>query len=722
MASVIPQYDQRTSVGGATTNLATPTPVSIGPGLQALATGAQSVADAQRLVNQRRVAVEVSNNLASLRERTARRFEEAQGAAALDAKDFTDQLLRDFDADAHETAKASTAGAARELVRAQARDIRVDLAQRAIRFEADTRSAHRIDQFSQGVNTAAAAVERMPDTWRAVGAEQLLALDAMQLDPTRRLQLGRSMDSTIREAAARGIAKLAPESVLAKIDAGSDELLDGLSPESRARIKNEARNGMVQNGASTVLSAYETGGASAGLARQAEVLKAIPQDLRDEARTAINSQLNALRAQQREQYAQDLATVETAISTDTAGEATRRQVQLLWNVGALTPADFASYEARIAAVNDKRDADSKALAAVSSILSAGMPVDPGNEQQMRGLDAAFRRESEGAVVGDPRFQAAAATYAGLARVLPASADSWLSSAARSPSAQVAGSAAQFFGLLQDRASEAAAKVDADTKSMLGLMASMVKAGTSPQAAFEAARANVFDTRRDVVDLRRQALGAKDAREGTAAALKKNVNKDFDGWLSRQPAVPDALAADFEGGVAAYYQKTGNLQVARQLAWADVRRVWGRSEVNGKPELLAYAPEAMHPGMTPEIIRSDLRKVLRPLEVDADKVRLVQSPETAHSAGMRWSLVTKDKYGADEVVLGKDGAPLRYVLPMQDVIDKAWTEMAESNAAKVLSDATSIEAAKGSRAKSEATARRMVEQARKGVLPRRGGLD
>jgi hypothetical protein len=135
-------------------------------------------------------------------------------------------------------------------------------------------------------------------------------------------------------------------------------------------------------------------------------------------------------------------------------------------------------------------------------------------------------------------------------------------------------------------------------------------------------------------------------------------------------VPALLQGQFDELTRSYYNETGgNLGQARQLAAQDVRRTWGVSEVNGQREIMQYAPESMFPGLTVDAVRNDLAATVQAngaafQDVDPSKVHLTATDRTARTGGLDWGLMMPDQFGAYEPVVGKDGNPLVYRLPVQ----------------------------------------------------------
>ena len=201
---------------------------------------------------------------------------------------------------------------------------------------------------------------------------------------------------------------------------------------------------------------------------------------------------------------------------------------------------------------------------------------------------------------------------------------------------------------------------------------MIEAGAAPEKAFETARANVFETRRDVLELRIDAY--REHAKGNDAALGDLIDRDFDTAWTAQPEASVFLKADFDRQSAAYFAKTGDIGLARDLAWKDLRRVYGTTEVNGSPMLSAFPVE--HFGITPEDVRRDVDAFLKSTgqKVNAEDVlvvpdgltlRAVNDALTGKPVMPSYRLVTK----SGDLVLGPDGVPQRFTLPGGEELTK-----------------------------------------------------
>jgi hypothetical protein len=208
--------------------------------------------------------------------------------------------------------------------------------------------------------------------------------------------------------------------------------------------------------------------------------------------------------------------------------------------------------------------------------------------------------------------------------------------------------------------------------MVSTIANAVKAGTTPADAVALARRNASLPQPELDVLKEQWRDSK-AQVGQPSALSSILKSDPNfkpGWFTGLPQTPPLMQGEFDDLTRKYYDQTaGNLGQARQLAAQDLKRTWGVSEVNGQREVMQYAPESMFPGLTAGMVRNDLAATVQAngaafQNVDSSTVHLTATDRTARTGGLDWALMQPDKFGAYEPIVGKDGNPLIYRLPVQ----------------------------------------------------------
>ena len=101
-----------------------------------------------------------------------------------------------------------------------------------------------------------------------------------------------------------------------------------------------------------------------------------------------------------------------------------------------------------------------------------------------------------------------------------------------------------------------------------------------------------------------------------------------------PSTPSSLAASYSALELEYYKHTnGDIDMAKELAFRHVSRVFSSSEINGKDQVFAYSPERVT-GLPVKYLTKDLRKQARKFGLDPDKVMVVPDATTGRDKGIK----------------------------------------------------------------------------------------
>lgn len=219
----IPVYQQRTRASGASLGAG---PTSQGRELVAVGQALGNVVDAAQ-------AAESADLLSDLRSRWTQRFIEAQSTAEADGKDFTANLLAEYDRDVQAATRRTRWGGG--MVKEGAQAFREQLAQKAMLFEAQTRVNYRTTSMEHAIERTSGVVELDPDSWQFAAAEQMSLIERLALPPEQRLALARKLDQQVTEAAVRGYVRQDPEAALQRLinPQESDLLFRALSSDQR---------------------------------------------------------------------------------------------------------------------------------------------------------------------------------------------------------------------------------------------------------------------------------------------------------------------------------------------------------------------------------------------------------------------------------------------------------------------------------------------------------
>ncbi len=101
-----------------------------------------------------------------------------------------------------------------------------------------------------------------------------------------------------------------------------------------------------------------------------------------------------------------------------------------------------------------------------------------------------------------------------------------------------------------------------------------------------------------------------------------------------PSTPSSLAASYSALEMEYYKNTnGDVDMAAELAFRHVSRVFSSSEINDKDQVFAYAPERVT-GLSTKYLRKDLKKQAKDFGLDPEKVMIVPDATTGREKGIK----------------------------------------------------------------------------------------
>lgn len=165
-----------------------------------------------------------------------------------DAAGFTQRTLKDFDAWSQKAIEAAPEDARSHLA-ARLQDLKLSVHERAFSFEADSRRAKVVDDFSTGLDAARRTAQADPSQFATLMAEQLAAANALTLDPKSKAKLLESTRETIAFDTASGIVGRDPDAFLAMSGMAGGKSKDGkpLPADPAKAAKAVADNPILSN-------------------------------------------------------------------------------------------------------------------------------------------------------------------------------------------------------------------------------------------------------------------------------------------------------------------------------------------------------------------------------------------------------------------------------------------------------------------------------------------
>lgn len=708
-------YEQRTRVSGAS--------LGVGPSGDAGA-GFELVGNALSEYEQRRGSADAAKAIGGLRERFAARKAALLSSPEALKPDLDKKLTKLFDEELTNARDELRSGGiftrsfAQHFLSEQGSQMRTEAGLQAVSISTAIKNAKGEQDFVYGMQRAARAVEQDPSSFERTFAEQHFLLDQSPMDPARRIQLQDQMADGLLQARELGNARNDPMATLERFKRGDDPHLNGLSVEAADKVSGAAKRQLIENTVGATMQAYQQAGVGIGNETVVETEKLLPPELVDDYRAALRSDLSTYQNQQHDQHAEQIAAIERSIDAGTAGLAEQQEIRTLHQRSALSTAEYSSMLQRFDAAKRKREEEYGSLERVRQALALGVPLDP--QRDGKALDAAFTASVGNELPGSPRFQSTALAWASRVRMLPGQAQSYLRSAARSPDQGVALAAADFYQRLELQSPEAAGSLDQDSTLFLANLGDMVRAGAAPGVAFETARKNVYEASPPVIQQRRNDLTQLHSKD-SGNALTAFIDRDLDTVFKRQPEATQRLSSDFNRLTDEFYLKTGDINLARERAWANVKRVYGETNVNGRPELQAFPIERY--GFTPKEVRDAVGKLVtesnlttadgapvNPADVavvaDGITQRLIGNALTGELVRPSYSLITAQ----GDVILDDQGRRARLSLPSAEDLQE---RIRKAEAAQKAKDAADVEAnrkARGERLIREGRQRQIAAEA------------
>lgn len=198
----IPQYGQQ--VGVRVGGLGAPNQLY---GVAAMAEAITGVAEMARHVQEQDAAVWATRALSEAQTNWTKQFLERQEAAEDGATDFTKQLLDDFDVNSKEIVSAAPTRTAKQFVEERLASYRSSLANQALVFEAQERSAYTEDTAQLAIDAGRTEAYQNPDRFAELLAERATLIDNMRLMPERRRQLKEQAQYQIARDAVAGMVE-----------------------------------------------------------------------------------------------------------------------------------------------------------------------------------------------------------------------------------------------------------------------------------------------------------------------------------------------------------------------------------------------------------------------------------------------------------------------------------------------------------------------------------
>lgn len=310
-------------------------------------------------------------------------------------------------------------------------------------------------------------------------------------------------------------------------------------------------------------------------------------------------------------------------------------------------------------------------------MQNNFPLDPNDKNNQAAVDRYFAQDiAPSFSISDPQSINSLATVTTRSGMIPTQVKTMLNSGATSKDPSLVVPMAKFYGQLFDNNPAAAATLDKGTMAFYGKVYDYSRAGVPEDKAVDMAYSQVFqqdERMKKMLDTAMRDKGYVSARDKAAQSNASSLTS-FGSWSPdiTDPGKSNALyQRDYQTIYDANFAQTGgDADQAEKMTNAMIRTTWGVSTVNGKAEVMKYAPEALYgvsngagnwiQGQWEQEKRELKSKSFGGPRSDTDLI-LVPDGITARDKSYAVMVLQPDENGTVEPrnYLGENGLPVRF---------------------------------------------------------------
>ncbi|WP_347299404.1 hypothetical protein [Clostridium perfringens] len=315
----------------------------------------------------------------------------------------------------------------------------------------------------------------------------------------------------------------------------------------------------------------------------------------------------------------------------------------------------------------------------SSSLQNNFPLDPNDKNNQAAADHYFdQKVAPGFNINNADSLNQVAEITTKSGMLPTQIKTMLTAGATSRDPAVVVPMAKMYGQIFDNNPAAATGVDKGAMAFYSKVYAYDRAGVPAEKAVDMAYNQVYQQDDRLKQMISQQVRDKDYIKARATAAQDNINSLSPSWTSfGAPSISAAGQAnqlyqrDYQTIYDANFAQTGgDADQAKAMTNAMIKKVWAVSTINGKEEVMKYAPEAVY-GVTNgsgNWIRGQWEEEKKALKSSAfggtrDDTDLVLVPDAVTPRDQSYSVMVRQKNaeGYDDVrpYYGENGMPLRF---------------------------------------------------------------
>ncbi|HGM6983318.1 TPA: hypothetical protein ACKQD1_004321 [Serratia marcescens] len=314
-----------------------------------------------------------------------------------------------------------------------------------------------------------------------------------------------------------------------------------------------------------------------------------------------------------------------------------------------------------------------------SSLQNNFPLDPTDKNNQAAADHYFDRQvAPGFNINNSDSLNQVAEITTKSGMLPTQIKTMLTAGATSRDPAVVVPMAKMYGQIFDNNPAAATGVDKGAMAFYSKVYAYDRAGVPAEKAVDMAYNQVYQQDDRLKQMISQQVRDKDYIKARSTAAQDNINSLSPSWTSfGAPSISAAGQAnqlyqrDYQTIYDANFAQTGgDADQAKAMTNAMIKKVWAVSTINGKEEVMKYAPEAVY-GVTNgsgNWIQGQWEEEKRALKGASfggarDDTDLVLVPDAVTPRDQSYSIMLRQKNaeGYDDVrpYYGENGMPLRF---------------------------------------------------------------
>jgi len=294
-------------------------------------------------------------------------------------------------------------------------------------------------------------------------------------------------------------------------------------------------------------------------------------DVQREADAAATEAEKAMTAAEEEAYDHYWKALNGGID---AGQVNYDFIENEYKQGRLKPRDEITARRRLDMVNNRNTDKANSSRLGSDVINGKVPPDRYDPKQQKGVDDYVEMNN----ITDPDV---IENIIRETAIIPRPTQNMLNSSAMVGEGEEVLASLRLFGRLTDQQQYLVTDMGQEAKNVFYDATALIRGGVDEMKAMEIARENEALPREVKEQREREYRSEKYTAESNVKTLKKFMDDDegiygFDPgfWLESPPATVSQMSGEFENMVNVYYQRTGDIKRAQQMAWSGVKETWG----------------------------------------------------------------------------------------------------------------------------------------------------